>query len=58
MEQYQPEPPTSPAPVQDSDRKQEYIGRQFANGLQFEEAVQRLREEYDKHPKQPRDPFY
>lgn len=34
------------------------IGKTFSNKLQFEEAVQQLLEEYEKHPHPPKGVFY
>jgi pterin-4a-carbinolamine dehydratase len=39
-------------------RETEFVGKQYANGLQFEEAVQRLTEEFDRHPEPPKGIFY
>jgi hypothetical protein len=49
-------PVNNPAPAP-SDRE-ELQPKQALNKLQFEEAVQRLREEQDSHPKPARGTFY
>ena len=47
-----------PASTPPTDYNRELLGRPFANGLQFEEAVEELREAYEKHPKPPTGVFY
>lgn len=58
MEQLSNTPQDHPASTPEQDKKHEFTVRQFTNKLQFEEAVQRLKEEVEKRPNHSSDVFY
>lgn len=52
------QPVSDPASVPESREGREAPLKQPLNKLQFEEAVQRLHEEYERHPKPAKGIFY
>ncbi|HZH37999.1 MAG TPA: hypothetical protein VEX65_12015 [Flavisolibacter sp.] len=47
-----------PASSPEAEKRRDLIGKEYENKLQFEEAVQQLLEEYEKHPRPPKGIFY
>jgi hypothetical protein len=47
-----------PASFTEAEKRRHHIGKAYQNKLQFEEAVQQLQEEYEKHPRPPKGIFY